>query len=252
MAWDWFFSPTDNINLIIEIAAGIIVTAWVAGVRSKQRIVAYLSDKESDPVIERIAEVVARKVEVPTVAQIVAQIPAPPDITDKLALFEERLGTKLTAQLDAKLVGIQDQLAERMGRVFQANIASAKAAWSASMQGVEGAFDPENDGSLLTEIAGVFMDEDSVKKLARAKRMWSKFQAQGGLSRHGNGGAGQSPQGQQGYAYGTVVGEYVATPQGWKKLEAAPRAQIAPPPAAAAPLSASDLPPELPAESPPK
>jgi len=193
--------------------------------------------------------------EVPTVEDIIAKLPPYPDLSDKLALLEEKLTHSLTAAMDTKWAGLQDQLSERVGRVVQANIASAKAVFASGMKGVEDAFGGENDGSMLTEIAGMFMDEDSVKKLSKARSLFKRFQ-QGGLTgRMGTQQGGQAPQG--GFPYGSIQANsagqrFVATPQGWLPLESPKPASLLPPaPApllAAAPIPAADLPPELPPE----
>ncbi len=198
------------------------------------------------PTLEEIAnEVQARIPPIPTVAQIISEIPPYPDVTDKLALLEERMGAKLSSSMDAKWGALQEQLSLRVGQVVQANIASAKAAFSRANSELQDSMSPENDGSMLTEVLGIFMDEDSVKKVSRAKTLFKRFQAQGGLGGGLRGGA--TPQG--GYPLGTVINGYVATASGWLPI-AKPQA----PPALSAPAAARSAPPpsEVPPELPPE
>ena len=49
----WLTDKTDNINLVIEVAVGIVVTASVTGARSKQKIQQWLLSPESDPYVRR-------------------------------------------------------------------------------------------------------------------------------------------------------------------------------------------------------
>ncbi len=238
------------VNGVIDCGA----VAYLAGRQSKKKLVAYLNSSESDPLVDRITLRVADKVEarlpplpkIPTVSEIIAEIPPYPDITDKLSLLEERMGAKLTAVMEAKWALLGDQLSTRVGQVVQANIASAKSQFAAANRDLSEAMGPDNDGSMLTEVLGIFMDEDSVKKVGRAKAMFKRFQAQGGLRGSGAGAAAQG-----GYPYGTVMNGYVATPGGWVPVQrqAAPAALPAAPAPAPAPLPASDLPPVLPAET---
>jgi len=259
MTWDWLFSPTDNINLVIEVACGIAFTAWVAGLRSKRALVRYLESDESKPVVNKIADVVVAKVpvpkipQVPTVAEIIAEIPPYPDLSDRLSLMEEKMGTRLTEALEAKWATLGDSLSTRVGQVVQANIANAKSVFARGMKEIEDDLG-DGDGSFMMEAAGMFFDEDSVKKLAKARKLWKRMQQGGGnpLARMGGSGNG-SPQG--GYPFGTIMNGYVATPSGWVPIaqRTAPAPLPRPAPAAGAavqatPPEAIDLPPELPPE----
>lgn len=247
--------------LLVVAAAGPFVAlaghgtiAWVAIKRFFARVSRRISEVESkaDTLDVKVSEVVTsiRKNMDQFEVRVMGNLPGMladkvPDLTDKLALLEERMGAKLTASLEAKWTILGDELSQRMGQVIQANIASAKARFANANRELSEV--GENDGSLLTEVAGIFMDEDSVKKLAKAKNLFKRMQAQGGLT--GNRGApGQVPQG--GYAYGSVSpdGRYVATPQGWKALQQAPAAALAPPARAAPSVTLADIPPELPPE----
>ena len=243
---DW---PTIILLIVVNGVVDCVGVAYLAGRQSKKKLVRYLESEESKPLIEKITQAVAAQVKVPTVPEIIEAMPDPPDLTDKLNLLEERMGAKLTASMDAKWGALQEQLSTRVGQVVQANIASAKASFAAANRELSD-MGEDNDGSMLTEVLGIFMDEDSIKKVSRAKHLFKRFQANGGLWRGGAGG-GQAPQG--GYPFGTIMNGYVSTPQGWKPLQGTPPPALTGPPApapsapAAAPVAA-DLPPELPPE----
>jgi hypothetical protein len=263
MSWDWFFSTTDNINLLIEIACGILFTAWVAGVRSKQRLVAYLESEESNPVVDRIVNAVVAKLppvpKVPTVAEFVAAMPDVPDYTDRMNLLEERIGTKLMGQFQAQVESMKDDVAKRVGLVVQSHIASAKSAFSSAQSGLEGAAEESMGG--MEEVLGIFMDEDSVRKLGRAKRLFKNFQARQQM-KAGGGGAGGAPQV---YPLGTILNGWVAAGHdapgnvnGWVRL-AQPAPSAPPPPRPVAPVAVLDAPDvvpdnggDLPPAAPPK
>jgi len=247
LAIDW------STVVVLFIANGLvdcILVAYLAGRQSKKKLVRYLESDESKPLVDKITAQVAEKVleelpNVPTVEQIISELPPYPDVTDKLALFEERMGAKLTASMDSKWGALQEQLSARMGQVVQANIASAKASFARANAGLEESMSPDNDGSLLTEVLGIFMDEDSIKKVSRAKRLFSRFQQGGGIGGLSRG--GQAPQG--GYPYGTIMNGHVATPNGWVPIAQAPKSAALPaPPASAQTIVPIEAPPELPPE----
>jgi hypothetical protein len=251
---DFLSDPFVLLAVVLFAGNGLfdaILVAWLAGRQSKRRLVTYLESEESKPLVDRIAGVVSGKVKealppVPTVPEIIEAMPDPPDVSDKLALLEARIGEKLTTQIEAKWTQLGAELSDKMGRVIQANIASAKAAFSAQNRELSEAMDPENDGSFLTEVAGIFMDEDSVKKLGRARRVMKRLQGGGGFSRSLAGGNGQaSPQG--GYPFGTILNGYVATPSGWVPVQR-PQAATPPPVPVPVPAAPTELPPELPPE----
>lgn len=190
------------INGLVD-AAGV---SYLAGWWSKRRMEKWLSSPESNPYVDRIVAKVVEKIpaipEVPTVAEIIAEIPPYPDLSDKLALFEERIGGKLTAQLQAEIAGIQEQLSTRVGQVVQANIASAKAAFKSGMTELGTEMEGE-DGGILGEIVGTFMDSESVSKLGRIRRLYARAKAAGGGKidlksmmggRSNNGGVGELPR----------------------------------------------------------
>jgi len=247
MTYDWLFAPTDNINLLIEVAVGLVVTAWVAGIRSKRALVAWLNSKESAPFKSDLAKTVVA--EMPDEKILVRDVvEAIPDPSDKLALLEERMGQKLLAQVDTKFAGIADQLAERVSRVVQANIASAKSTMANASREMEEALGSDNDGSMITEVAGMFFDEDTTKKIAKARRFMKHLQNRGQPGSNPFGQPAQQQQQQSGYPFGTIMNGYVATPSGWKKLEE-PRPLPPPnPPPPTTTVAAADLPPELPPE----
>ena len=70
---------------------------------------------------DRIVGKVAEGVSVPTVEDIIRALPEPPDLSDKLALMEEKMGAKLTAVMEAKWATMGDALlsASRPGRPGQ-------------------------------------------------------------------------------------------------------------------------------------
>lgn len=261
---DWLFAPTDNINLIIEVAVGITVTAWVAGVRSKQKIQEWLESPKSDPYIEKIVAKIPRAQmpdipHVPTVQEIIAALPEPPDLSDKFALMEERMGAKLTASFEAKWSTLGPELSTRVGQVVQANIASAKAKFRAGLDNP----DDEESLGIIGEIGGALgVDNETLQRFGKLKRLYNRGKQAGGgkfdlksILHQENGGQQVQQPGQQQqptYQMGQVVvndlGTWVLTQKGWLQLDKAAPA-IAPPPAAASVTVADpDLPPELPPE----
>ena len=240
----WLTDKTDNINLVIEVAVGIVVTAWVAGVRSKQKIQQWLLSPESDPYVDRIVGKVAEGVSVPTVEDIIRALPEPPDLSDKLALMEEKMGAKLTAVMEAKWATMGDALSQRVGQVVQANIASAKNAFRAGLRDEEG---PDSNLGMLGEVLGAIgVDNGSITKLGKVKGMYSRFQQGGGLKgamSQGNGGI------QPGYSPGAQVTNERGTwilGQNLQWVLVTPTRPVPMPVLAAAP--AESLPPELPPE----
>ena len=74
----WLTDKTDNINLVIEVAVGIVVTAsGHQSLRSKQKIQQWLLSPESDPYVDRIVGKVAEGVSVPTVEDIIRALSVP-------------------------------------------------------------------------------------------------------------------------------------------------------------------------------
>jgi len=253
IALDW---PTIVLLVVVNGAVDVGAVAWVSGYWSRKKIERWLTSPESDPYIDRVVTRVAQKlpsVEAITKA-VVADLPEPPDLSDKFSLMEEKIGTKLTDAMNAKWSVLEEELSTRVGRVVQANIASAKAAFSASNRELSELGD--NDGSMLAEIGGIFMDEDSVKKLSRASKLLRRMKAAGGpkaLFDQVSGGGQANPQ--AGYQPGQMVRNdrglwILGQDNQWKLLEAAPVPTPVPPAGATLSTSApAELPPELPAES---
>lgn len=255
-----------DLGLLLLAAGSVGVAGHLSGAlwytrRQFDRHKVMLFDPKEGAFSKAVAQIRADLPVVPTVSEIISQIPPYPDLTDKLALFEERMGAKLTATVDAKMASIEEQIAERVGRVVQANIASAKAAFKSGMTGLGEEMESE-DGGVLGEILGTFMDSESVSKLGRIKRLYAKAKAAGGGKmdlgslmgkRPGNGGAqGLPPVGTvqmdgQGRQW-VFTGQMNAT-GGWALVNAAPPALATPPipPPPAAPI---DMPPPLPPEIP--
>jgi hypothetical protein len=71
--FDWLFSQTDNINLIIEVSVGLFLTAWVAGMWSKHNLQMWLTSEKSDPYIERVVGKIAIP-KVPTVEEVATEV----------------------------------------------------------------------------------------------------------------------------------------------------------------------------------
>ncbi len=253
--------PTVRRELSAEIAA---VRDAIPVVPTVAEIVAALPKLPEIPTLEEIAaEVQARVPAVPSVAEIIAEIPPYPDLSDKIALLEERMGARLSAQMDAKWPEMQAQIATRVSQVVQANIASAKAAFARGS--AEGAAPAGASLGVAGEILGLIMDQETVEKLARAKMLYDKGKAQGGGKFDlksllgggggGNGGALPPPGTRMTDAAGRpwfFTGDPAQGTGGWVLVNQAPAqpAYVAPAalpePAAPPPGAAGELPPELP------
>jgi hypothetical protein len=235
---DW---PTIILLVIVNGAVDVGAVAWVSGYWSRRKIESWLTSPASQPYIDKI------------VSQVVAKIPEypePPNFDDKFSLMEERMGTKLTASMEAKWATLGDNLSTRVGQVVQANIASAKAQVARANAELEN-LGGENDGSMAAEVLGLLLDEDSAKKGAKLIKMFKRGQAQGGFSRSlGGGTTGQ----QGGYQLGQIVtndrGTWTLTQSGWQLLQPATPPPLPQPVVVPAPVSIkpSEMPPELPPE----
>jgi hypothetical protein len=244
---DW---PTIILLVIVNGAVDVGAVAWVSGYWSKKKIERWLTSPESQPYIDRIVKQV-KIPEVPSLDEIATEVTArAPDISDKLALMEERMGGKLTAEMNTKWAGLQEQLSLRMGQVIQANLASFKAKVAASNAGLDD-LGIENDGSMSAEVLGLLLDEDSAKKGAKLIKMFKRGQQQGGFSRSlMGGGAGQQGGFQMGQILTNDRGTWVLSQSGWQMLQPAAPAPAPAPVVVPAPASIkpSEMPPELPPE----
>lgn len=160
MSLDWLFQPTDNINLIIEVAVGLVATAWVAGWWSKRKLTAFLNSEESDPYIERIIgkippypkvpEIPAYP-QVPSVGEITEavlsklppfpDIPEVPDFASKFGELQAKLDLRgvemkqaIGEALSASMGPVLDTLSVRMSQQINAALASLEASKAATAQ----------------------------------------------------------------------------------------------------------------------
>lgn len=203
MTWDWFFAPTDNINLIIEIAVGITVTAWIAGQRSKRALVAYLKSDDSNPVVDKIADRVGSKVpkvtlpEIPTVdaiaSEVMGRIPAYPDLTQIVDVMTERTGQML--------------------RAYSASQQNELNAWIRTQAGPGGHINFAQDSALETVLTS-FTDAKTAKKVGGLYKLLKQHQTKTGV--FGSNGGGAPPQQQRMWQ----IGDVETTPQGTFQLTA--------------------------------